>query len=223
MARINKAFTIVELLTVMSIIILLMGLLVPALQTVRRYSLITRQHSQFHDIEIGLELYKTDFGDYPDTFKIGRTTNVESGAEILAKALIGPNALGPYYVDIDTIGAVKINQIYDVNKFPDSNATGGTYVLTDVFDRASFDGRKHGMPILYWKAHNKLFLTDIYRREENGLFFTVDQPYVDGGEIFYDAIKDKNCPLDRPKRDDYILLSAGPDGFYFTGDDIYNF
>ena len=55
MSKKTKGFTIVELLTVMSIIIILMGVLVPALNRVRRFSKIVTQRGQFHEISKGLE------------------------------------------------------------------------------------------------------------------------------------------------------------------------
>ena len=42
----KAAFTIVELLTVMSVIIILVGLLMPALNLVRRYARTVRQKNQ---------------------------------------------------------------------------------------------------------------------------------------------------------------------------------
>ena len=65
----NKAreggFTIVELLTVMGIIAILIGLLVPALSMVKDYAKQVQQAAQFHSIEVGMDLYKAEFGSYP--------------------------------------------------------------------------------------------------------------------------------------------------------------
>ena len=44
----KPAFTIVELLTVMSIIVILIGLLVPALNKVKRYARDVKQKTQLH-------------------------------------------------------------------------------------------------------------------------------------------------------------------------------
>ena len=57
----KAGFTIVELLTVMSIIIILMGLLAPAMSRVRRYARRVSQKNQFHSIDIALEVFRAEF------------------------------------------------------------------------------------------------------------------------------------------------------------------
>ena len=57
----KRAFTIVELLTVMSIIIILMGLLAPVMNKVRRYARKVSQKNQFHSINLALELFRAEF------------------------------------------------------------------------------------------------------------------------------------------------------------------
>jgi prepilin-type N-terminal cleavage/methylation domain-containing protein len=97
----NKAgFTIVELLTVMSIIVILIGLLVPALNAARRYASNVKQEAQFHSIDAALELFKNDFGDYPDSSTAGKTPDTDEGgidypgAARLCEALVGQDLLG---------------------------------------------------------------------------------------------------------------------------------
>ena len=57
----RSAFTIVELLTVMSIIVILIGLLVPALNNVRKYAREVRQRAQFHSVGVALEQFNSQF------------------------------------------------------------------------------------------------------------------------------------------------------------------
>ncbi|MEN6307379.1 MAG: prepilin-type N-terminal cleavage/methylation domain-containing protein [Anaerohalosphaeraceae bacterium] len=102
----NKGFTIVEMLTVMGIIAILIGLLIPALNQVKDYSRQVQQKSQFHSIDVALELFKTDFGAYPDSYDnrgvstpspvapLQQDTANYGGAQKLAEALVGWDLLG---------------------------------------------------------------------------------------------------------------------------------
>jgi type II secretory pathway pseudopilin PulG len=90
----HKAFTIVELLTVMSIIIILIGLLVPALSQVKRYAKEVKQHAQFHSIDVAMELYETEHGGYPPSDELGADDQPYCGAMKLAEAMVGQDLLG---------------------------------------------------------------------------------------------------------------------------------
>jgi prepilin-type N-terminal cleavage/methylation domain-containing protein len=61
----RKAFTLIELLVVIGIIALLAGILLPAVNHMRRSAQITGQKADFQSIATALEQYKSDFGDYP--------------------------------------------------------------------------------------------------------------------------------------------------------------
>lgn len=87
-------FTIVELLTVMAIIAILMGLLVPALNQVRKLAKDVSQKAQFHSIDVALENYYGDNHAYPDS-GISETSNIFTvGSQKLAEALVGRDLLG---------------------------------------------------------------------------------------------------------------------------------
>ena len=102
----TKGFTIVEMLTVMGIIAILIGLLVPALNQVKDYSKQIQQKAQFHSIDVAMEMFKNNFGAYPDSFDnrgvstpaplAPLTVDVSNycGAEKLAEALVGWDLLG---------------------------------------------------------------------------------------------------------------------------------
>jgi prepilin-type N-terminal cleavage/methylation domain-containing protein len=97
-------FTIIELLTVMSIIVILFGLLMPAMTLVKNHGKTVKQRAQFHAIEAGMELYRGDFGDYPPSDGMNRNdlgvpiggsgNNGFPGAIKLAEALMGHDLLG---------------------------------------------------------------------------------------------------------------------------------
>ena len=90
----KAGFTIVELLTVMSIIIILMGLLAPAMNRVRRYAWRVRQKNQFHSINIALELFRAEFEVYPDSGELDPAGVPYCGAMKLAEAMFGQDLLG---------------------------------------------------------------------------------------------------------------------------------
>lgn len=99
MKRTGKGFTIVELLTVMAVIAVLIGLLVPALNLVKDHAKEIQQKAQFHGIDVGLEVFKTEFGTYPDSHENDLETGTldpanYGGAAKLAEALVGWDLLG---------------------------------------------------------------------------------------------------------------------------------
>ena len=102
MKRVSKnqhsrhGFTIIELLTVMSIIILLIGLLVPSLNRVRRYSMDVKQKAQFHSIAVALDLFNSEFDGYPNSDATDDETPPQNycGAMKLTEAMVGQDLKG---------------------------------------------------------------------------------------------------------------------------------
>jgi prepilin-type N-terminal cleavage/methylation domain-containing protein len=100
----KNGFTIVELLTVMAVIALLIGLLVPALALVKDRAKEIQQRTQFHAISAGLEMFKADFGNYPESNDNAINTASSpqkladnrpyAGANKLAEAMVGYDYLG---------------------------------------------------------------------------------------------------------------------------------
>jgi prepilin-type N-terminal cleavage/methylation domain-containing protein len=97
-----RAFTLPELLTVIAVIAILIGVLMPALSQVKRIAKETKQKAQIGSIDIGINLYKNDFGEYPPSHgdPNGSTINPAlggydyCGAQTLAEALLGYDLLG---------------------------------------------------------------------------------------------------------------------------------
>ena len=134
----KKGFTIVELLTVMGVIAVLIGLMVPALALVKDYSKRIQQKAQFHGIDMGLEMYKTEFGSYPrsDDNSLLATPPADPteycGANKLAEALVGLDLIGFHpnadfrsdgQNDVpDPLGGTQTVNVYDA-----SAPVGGTW------------------------------------------------------------------------------------------------
>ncbi len=96
----KNAFTMVELLTVVSIIALLMAVLIPALTHVRNSAKKAKQKAQFTKIELALETYKNDFGDYPESELESASEGDYGGTQKLTEALMGQDLLG-FHPDSD--------------------------------------------------------------------------------------------------------------------------
>ena len=172
----KAAFTIVELLTVMSIIVILIGLLVPALNSVRRYATGVKQQAQFNAIAAGLEMFRNDFEEYPDSKGIDFVGRPYCGAMKLAEAMVGQDLLG--FHPQSTFQANSINA--------GSLANGQFYRLTDPQDyRDSLAARKDPyLPVdkvpafqlnsiypdtgAFGTETGKMFvLTDVFKRAQN--------------------------------------------------------
>ncbi|HUW18550.1 MAG TPA: hypothetical protein VMW16_04545 [Sedimentisphaerales bacterium] len=93
-SRRKPAFTIIELLTIMSIIIIIIGMLVPALNRVKRYARRVTQKNQFHTIDVGLDLYNAEWDGYPPSGALDPAGAPYCGANKLAEAMVGQDLLG---------------------------------------------------------------------------------------------------------------------------------
>jgi type II secretory pathway pseudopilin PulG len=93
-------FTLVELLTVLAIITLLVGLLVPSLTMVRRTAKEAKQKAMLASMEAALTAFRNDYGDYPPSDgwdpDIGADgdTSPYGGAQKLVEGLLGRDLMG---------------------------------------------------------------------------------------------------------------------------------
>ncbi|MBN1975437.1 MAG: type II secretion system protein [Sedimentisphaerales bacterium] len=177
----KAAFTIVELLTVMSIIVILIGLLVPALNQVKKYAKEVKQKAQFHAIGVALEFFNGQFETYPDSSPTDSDSDDKDycGAMKLAEAMVGRDLLG-YHPDSvlnssgkDYQGNFLYNPTSDLSArktyldlenanayrmddiYPQlGNFTADSVLLCDEFGQVvnRNSGLRMGMPILYYKA-----------------------------------------------------------------------
>lgn len=139
--------------------------------------------------------------------------------------LFRPNSIGSLepdtFVICDVFGAKKITIISRIDPI-----TGRPVTLT----------QKAGAPILYYRANTSgKIINNVYRAYDNDALVVTKQqddgrvhPLADPSgpyQFFYDYIRDpKIAAKPWPYRpDSYILISAGADGLYGTGDDVTNF
>ncbi|MBW8002216.1 MAG: type II secretion system protein [Planctomycetes bacterium] len=184
-SKVGSGFTIVELLTVMSIIIVLLSLLVPGLNQVRRYAKDLKQRNQFHSIEVALDTYNAEWDHYPDS-DVDTVDGFDiCGATRLCDALIGEDLLGfdptgsydittppidlsgrRKYLPTENANAEELGDIYgDTVSTELNNFDPCDFVLGDVYkrvrNRSTGGARKLGMPVLYYKADTGKTLHDI--------------------------------------------------------------
>jgi type II secretory pathway pseudopilin PulG len=101
-SRRKPAFTIVELLTVMSIIVILIGLLVPALNKAKKFARDVKQKTQLHAIDAAIELFNSEHDGYPLSGAKDEASPPTAwasradycGAMKLAEAMVGQDLLG---------------------------------------------------------------------------------------------------------------------------------
>ena len=164
----TSAFTIVELLTVMAVIAILIGLLVPALALVKDFAKEMEQRAQFHSLEVAGDMFAADsgYGTYPPSddnmfdpsppgAPLGPDPKAYCGAQKLAEAVVGWDLLG-YHPDsafrsdgqnAKSIGGIPtVYQVYD----PSNPITG----------RENVEERKG--PFIELENANAFMVGDIY-------------------------------------------------------------
>jgi len=157
----KSGFTLVELLTVLAIIAMLAGLLVPSLTAVRRVAKETKQKAHLAAIDIALTAFRNDYGDYPpsDLTRDGVYSIPDGdycGAQKLAEALLGWDLMGfhpqtlwdsagtayqpqpPTPENLDArkdryLELLTANAFRLGDLFPPGGLEPGTFVLCDVF------------------------------------------------------------------------------------------
>jgi len=175
----NRGFTLVELLTVLAIITMLIGMLVPALNTVRRFAKETKQKAQLASIDAALVTFRNDYGDYPPSRNFSEDTGAQNycGALKLCEALLGRDLMGFHpgstwsatdntfynpgtlgerksrYLELATTNAFRLGDLYADT----GNLRNETFVLCDAFTtkKITVGGKtaKAGAPILYYRAN----------------------------------------------------------------------
>jgi prepilin-type N-terminal cleavage/methylation domain-containing protein len=95
--RRRPGFTLVELMTVIAIIVLLVGILIPALSSARKQAKEAATTGLLKSLGYGCELFKGDFGRYPQSRGLNpfeEDTILLMGAQWLAMQLVGPDGRG---------------------------------------------------------------------------------------------------------------------------------
>jgi len=89
----RHGFTLVEMLTVLAIITILVGLLVPSMTMVRRVATEAKQKAMLTSIGAALATFRNDYGDYPPSDDRADRASY-GGAQKLAEAMFGQDLHG---------------------------------------------------------------------------------------------------------------------------------
>jgi prepilin-type N-terminal cleavage/methylation domain-containing protein len=188
MKRRRTGFTLVELLTVLAIVSMLIGLILPSMAMVRRIAKETKQKAQLNSIGLALTAFRDDYGDYPRStaYSDSIPTPDYSGGQKLAEALLGWDLLGfhpdsiwdsvgsvygagtlderkGHYLELGTENAFRLALLFaELGPAP---LAADTHVICDVFgvkDILLANGQKvrAGTPILYYKANTASKIMD---------------------------------------------------------------
>ncbi|MGA2915985.1 MAG: prepilin-type N-terminal cleavage/methylation domain-containing protein [Sedimentisphaerales bacterium] len=186
----KKGFTLAELITVVVIIAILLGILMPALSQVKKIALEAKQKAQITSIEVGINMYRNDFGAYPPSH--GTQTATESvyyycGAQTLTEAMFGWDLLGVHQNSIfradgqDNSG----NNLYppgpnstelNARKEPYLDRTNiGVFTPRQIFNQTSFPAFPGGLDA------DRYVICDVFSaasREINGKSYKVGTPVL---------------------------------------------
>lgn len=175
-----------EMLIVLGILMLLVGLLIPALTAVKNVAKETKQKAQFATIELALAAFKNDHGDYPPS-SWALPPNIDTaycGAQKLTEALLGWDLLG-FHPDtawrsdgLDNLGGAAT---YDPLKTRDLNADGIPDTMTE---------RKG--PYLELATASAFKLRDLFWNNFTGM---VAGPLAPETYVLCDAFADKKIRL----------------------------
>ena len=247
----GPAFTLIELLVVISIIVLLISIIVPSFAQIRRLARAASTQARVGDITGGCELFYQDHGRYPgqDTETLGDAPgtgrlndggpgNRLYGAYVLVRDLFGwqirPNGGWDRDVDPKLYADLGEGDLVWVDR-PGGEPDG--YVVVDRFSDAR--------PILYWPSSGaRRGVCDVFVPEWNEPWLRMN-PLVDNANGWYEwrryitnpsygnpadleidpTSSDWTDNVDNIpyRRDSFLVISAGIDKVYVTGDDNTNF
>ncbi|MCX5684074.1 MAG: type II secretion system protein [Planctomycetota bacterium] len=218
----GRGFTLVELLLVMGIIVMLVGLLFPAVNAAVTAVRIAATQSTINNLSAGLEAFKQDWGMFPPS-KVGK----DGWSSGMGSSSDGYAALSYYLVGRDGTGwgSLMVNNPVNVGPFNASASSPyGPYykapsAVVGIPDPV-VDAFKPGKAVFYYRFEPAA--TPAYDMTDNkgsGLLGNSADPNFMSQTAFELLIKYLD-PTDTGGtkkiwvRTDYLLISAGPDRYW---------
>jgi prepilin-type N-terminal cleavage/methylation domain-containing protein len=191
----QRAFTLIELLVVISIITLLMAVFGISANKINQVARNLKQKAQMHSMEVGLELFLKDFGDYPDSYPTKIGSNYVYGAQHMTEALFGRDLGGiesasKFHGEGDgEIRGIEIPDYYNPYSEKSKNRRKGPYVQM----------KEGGVDVVYMSygdiplySEDQLSAGDIYT--DTDIKFNPDDKstqYYDAAPVVVDVFRQK--------------------------------
>jgi len=203
----RSAFTLIELLAVVAIIVLLSAILLAAVSAVRKSQTCKTAAAEIEALKLALEKYREDFGDYPPStlaeLGINTADTTNEGNKALLVSLATTEKRGPYLPTHMLEDSARTRQTRDTVPDADDWAFGDD-VIRDLLDL-------WGTPYFYF--HNRDYseetsqLTDVQ---------TAHEPPVAANKWQVSAVCETDGVYFSPYS--FQLWSAGPDETNNYGD-----
>ncbi len=87
--RFHRGFSLIELLTVVAIVGILAAITIPALSGARDSANRAKTKAQFHQWAAAMELYRQEYGFYPNVASNGKVDTARFAAELTGRTLTG--------------------------------------------------------------------------------------------------------------------------------------
>jgi type II secretory pathway pseudopilin PulG len=158
----------------MSIIIIIMSILVPALQGARRFAANVKQKAQFYEISKGLEEFERATGAYPDSDAVDVNSDPYCGAMRLCEAMMGQDGMG-FHPDSGFLANAGLDTQTPLRKYPFNlcNRWTATYTPDQLTNLRYRDSGRY-LDIQNVKAYR---LEDVYGVGGIGVFETDETLY----------------------------------------------
>ena len=195
-----RGFTLIELLVSISVIVILVGISIPAISGIRSRSQRKATEAFLQRLKLAIETYANDFGDFPpsdfDRAGLRKSNGENDGGEVLLRCLTTSAKSGPY-VEFTEQELGNLDQDVLASK---ANPTRSTIQSQDLLE-----------PHDVWS---------------NAILYLHNRDYDKGGTIQVNGQPQKVSAHKHEKTQQYAgltsfqLFSAGPDGEVGTDDDV---
>lgn len=200
--QLQRRFTLVELLVVITVVIALVAISIPALSGIRSRSQRKATEAFMQRLKLAIESYSNDFGDYPPSSfrKLGikKGNDDNEGGEVLVRCLTTSDRSGPYFDFKETeVG----NTDQDSLRNSETSAAQSTLRTTELLE-----------PLDVWG---------------NAILYLHNRDYDKGGTLNVNGQPAAVKAHENEKTKQYSgltsfqLYSAGPDGEVGTDDDVW--